>query len=145
VRDGFAISLAGRSGDGPGGREGVPAGSPLRDHTLVDHQILVVRHNVVDGEARMLVYDPMVPWNLRHRGYWAPAGHVRIFANRFASDGGTLVAERVKIGAWTQAAMERRRCNDEVEELRSRLREARVAREAAQTALAACQEQLGGG
>jgi hypothetical protein len=145
VQDGFAISLAGQAGADPAtGHPGVPQGSPLAQFTRVEHQILIVRERQRDGQTEWLIYDPMVPWNPRHRGYWAPAEHVRIFGKRFASAGGDYIAERVKIGSWTKLARFRTERDAQVASLKKRARDAERERDQARADLAACQAELGG-
>lgn len=140
VQNGFAVSIAGQAGKSPG-HTGIPAGSPLRQHTTVDHQILAVRERTREGVAHWLIYDPMVPWNPRHRGYWVPRDHVRMFADRFEV-GGDYVAERVKIGGWSQVAECHRDSKAAVDAAREAQRVAEAAQKQAQKALKAVKEDL---
>lgn len=100
----YAISMAGRLS--------VVAGQTLARFTQADHQFPMV--GIANG--RTTVQDPMHPPALRWGGHKVPLTQIEKAAK--AIGGGTVLAWKVPVGGWTQAALQ-------TEALRDRLRESR--------------------
>jgi hypothetical protein len=115
----------------------VPAGSPMRKWTSADHQMVFYRTRNGD-EARGM--DPMHPHSLSYTGTWMPRAHIVGAAK--AIEGGLIICELYKAGAWTAEALVRRRKNVRIAllEAEAEKREKRIKSLKAQ--LANCESEL---
>jgi hypothetical protein len=108
----------------------VPAGSPLRQWTDADHQ--VVLDDTREGGGRVL--DPM---SLNGKPYWAPKAHILEAAK--AISGGLIVCELYPRGKWTAEALAVREMGAASLSLEAQVRRLRNERNDAMAALAKCE------
>ena len=135
LRADFAVSIAVRL-------SALPPTSVLRKYTSADHQIPLV--GVQNGKSRS--QDPMHPPALKWPGHMVPLTQVERAAK--AIENGLVLAWKVPIGGWTQAALSTVALRDRIGNLRGevgaletqlRNKEARLVQTRAE--LAACRAQ----
>jgi hypothetical protein len=137
LRSDHAISIACRL-------SALPAGAEAARYTRADHQMPLV--GIANG--RTTVQDPMHPPSLRWPGHKVPLTQIEKAAK--AIENGLVLAWKVPIGGWTQAALQTEGIRDRLRDERDRVAIAsakvegqteRIAR--LQAALEACRDGQG--
>jgi hypothetical protein len=108
LRSDHAVSIACRL-------SALPVGAEAARYTRADHQMPLV--GIANG--RTTVQDPMHPPSLRWPGHKVPLSQIEKAAK--AIEGGLVLAWKVPIGGWTQAALQSEGIRDRLRDERDRV------------------------
>jgi hypothetical protein len=108
LRSDHAVSIACRL-------SALPVGAEAARYTRADHQMPLVGF----ANGRTTVQDPMHPPSLRWPGHKVPLSQIEKAAK--AIEGGLVLAWKVPIGGWTQAALQTEGIRDRLRDERDRV------------------------